>query len=78
MPVILTKYCRWKSRCRTDSLTLCEIGSKRGLLVLNLQKPTAAKALQIRSLSTYAFETIALQNFEKKMYEADASVNKIQ
>ena len=45
-------------------------------LFLNLQKPTAAKALQMRLLSAFAFETITLWNFEKKMYEANASVKR--
>ena len=51
MPVILTKSSQRKSHCRTGSITWCEIVSKRGLLVLNLLKPTAVKALQMRSLS---------------------------
>ena len=71
-----TCKCRRKSRFRTGSLTRCEIVSKRGLLVLNLQKPTAPKALQMRRLSAFAFETITLQNFEKKLYEANASVKR--
>ena len=37
---------------------------------------TAAKALQKRSLSAFAFETITLRNFEKKMNEANASVKR--
>ena len=41
-----------------------------------LQKPTAAKALQMRSLSAFAFETFTLWNFEKKLYEANASVKR--
>ena len=48
----------------------------RGLLVLNLQKPTAAEALQMRCLSAFAFETISHRNFEKKLYEANASVKR--
>ena len=76
MPVILAKLSLRKSRYCTGSLTRCEIVSKRGLLVLNLQKPTAAKALQMRRLSAFAFETIMLRNFEKKMYEANASVKR--
>ena len=76
MPVILTKSSRRKSRYRTGSLTPCEIVSKRGFLVLNLQKPTAAKALEMRSLSAFAFEIITLRNFEKKLYEANASVKR--
>ena len=76
MQVILAKSGRRKRRYRTGSLTRCEIVSKRGLLVLNLQKPTAAEALQIRSLSTFAFQTITLRNFEMKMYEANASVSR--
>ena len=50
--------------------------SKRCLLVLNLQKPTAAKALQMRRLSAFAFETITLRNFEKKMREANPGVKR--
>ena len=46
------------------------------MLVLNLQKPTAAKALQMRRLSAFAFETITLRNFEKKLYKANASVKR--
>ena len=65
---------RLKSRYRTGSLTRFEIVSKRGFPVLNLQKPTAVKALQMRSFSTFAFETITLRNFEKKWYKANASV----
>ena len=76
MPVILAKSSRRKSRYRTGSLTRCEIVSKRGLLVLNLQKPIAAKALQMRSFSAFAFETITLRNFEQKLYEANASVKR--
>ena len=76
VPVILAKSSRWKSRYRTGSLTRCEIVSKRGVLVLNLQKPAAAKALQMRSLLAFAFETITLRNFEKKLYEANASVKR--
>ena len=76
MPVILAKSSRRKSRYRTGSLTRCEIVSKWGLLVLNLQKPTVAKSLQMCRLSAFAFETITLQNFEKKMYEANASVKR--
>ena len=76
--------CQWfsqnpslrKSRYRTGLLTRCEIVSKRCLLVLNLQKPTAAKALQMHRLSGFAFEKITLQNFKKKMYKANASVNR--
>ena len=49
---------------------------KRGLLVLNLQKPIAAKALQTRSFSAFAFETITLRNFEQKLHEANASVKR--
>ena len=74
VPVILANSSPRKSSYRTGSLTRCEIVSKRGLLVLNVQKPTAAKALQMRSLSAFAFETITLRNFEKKLYEANASV----
>ena len=74
--MIHAKSSRRKSRYRTGSLTRCEIVSKRGLLVLNLQKPTAAKALQMLSLSAFAFETITLRNFEKKLYEANASVKR--
>ena len=33
-----------------------------------------AKALQMRRLSAFAFEIITLRNFEKKLYEANASV----
>ena len=35
-----------------------------------------AKALQMRRLSAVAFETITLRNFEKKLYEANASVKR--
>ena len=76
MPVILAKSSRRKSRYRTGSLTRCEIVSKRCLLVLNLQKRTAAKVLQMRRLSAFAFEAITLWNFEKKMNEANASVKR--
>ena len=74
MSVILAKSSRRKSRYRTGSLTRCKIVSKRTLLILSLQKPSAAKALQMRRLSAFAFETITLRNFEKKMYEANASL----
>ena len=74
--MILAKSIRRKSRYHTGSLTRCKIISKCGLLVLNLQKPTAAKALQMRSLSAFVFETITLRNFEKKMYEANTSVKR--
>ena len=73
MALILAKSKRRKSRYRTGSRTRYEIVSKRGLLVLNLQKPAAAKALQMCSLPAFAFETITLQNFEKKLHEANAS-----
>ena len=73
MPVIFTKYSRRKSRNCTCSLTRCEIVLKRGLLILNLLKPAAAKALQMRRLSALAFETITLRIFEKKMNNANAS-----
>ena len=76
MPVILAKSSRRKSRYRTGLLTRCEIVSQRGLLVLNLQKRTAAKALQMRRLSAFAFEAITLWNFKKKMNEANASVKR--
>ena len=76
MPVILAKSSRRKSRYRTGSLTRCEIVSKRGLLLLNVQKPIAAKALQMRSFSAIAFETITFRNFEKKLYQANASVKR--
>ena len=76
MPVILAKSSRRKSRYRTGLLTRREIVSKRCLLVLNLQKPTAAKALQMRRLSAFAFEAIMLRNFDKKMREANASVKR--
>ena len=76
MPVILTKSSRRKSRYRSGLLTLCEIVSKRCMLALNLQKPTAAKALQMRRLSAFAFETITLRNFEKKKREANAGVKR--
>ena len=49
---------------------------KARLLVLNLQKRTAAKALQMRRWSAFAFEAITLWNFEKKMNEANASVKR--
>ena len=74
--MILAKSSRRKSRYRTGSLRRCEIVSKRGLLILNLQKPTAAKALQMRSWSAFAFETITLRNFEKILYETNASVKR--
>ena len=74
MPVILAKSSRRKSRYRIGLLTRCEIVSKRCLLVLNLQKPAAAKALQMRRLSAFAFEAITLWNFQKKMNEANGSV----
>ena len=67
VPVILAKSSRRKSRYRTGSLTRCEIVWKRGLLVLNLQKPTAAKALQMRRLSAFAFETNKLRNLANKI-----------
>ena len=35
-----------------------------------------AKALQMRRLSAFAFETIRLRNFEKEMYEANASAKR--
>ena len=76
MSAILAKSSRRKSCYHTGSLTRCEIVSKRGLLVLNLQKPTAAEALQMRSLSPFAFEAIMLRNFKKKLYEANASVKR--
>ena len=77
MPVILAKCSRRRrSGYRTGSLTRCEIVSKRCSLVLNLQKPTVAKALQMRRLSAFAFETITLWNFEKKIYEANASAKR--
>ena len=76
MPVILAKSSRRKSRYRTGLLTRYEIVSKRCLLVLNLQKRTAAKALQMRRLLAFAFEAITLWNFEKKMREANASVKR--
>ena len=76
MPLILAKSSRWKSRYRTGSLTRWEIVSKRGLLVLNLQKPTAVKALQMRSWSAFAFQTITLRNYEKKLNETNASVKR--
>ena len=76
VPVILVKSSRRKSRYRTGSLTRCEMVSKRGLLVLNLHKPTAAKALQLRSLSAFAFKTITLRNFEKKLYDTNSSVKR--
>ena len=76
VPVILAKSRRRKNRYRTGSLTRCEIVLKRGLLVLNLQKPTAAKALQMRRLSVVAFETITLRSSEKKLYEASASIKR--
>ena len=50
--------------------------SNRGLMVLNLLKPTATKALQMHRLSAFAIETITLWNFEKKMYEVNASVKR--
>ena len=74
--MILAKSSRRKSRYRTGSLTRCEIVSKRNLLVLNLQKRTAAKALQMRSLLAFAFETITLRNFGKQLYEANASAKR--
>ena len=76
MPVILAKSSRRKSRYRSGLLTRREIVSKRGLLVLNLQKRIAAKALQMRRLSAFAFEAITLWNYEKKMNEANASVKR--
>ena len=76
MPVILAKSSRRKSRYRTGLLTRYEIVSKCCLLVLNLQKRTAAKALQMRRLSAFAFEAITLWIVEKKMNEANASVKR--
>ena len=76
VPVILAKSSRQKNRYRTaGSLTRCEIVLKRGLLVLNLQKPPR-EALQLGRLSVFAFETITLRNFEQKLYEANASVKR--
>ena len=72
--MILAKLSWRKSRYRNGSLTRCKIVSKRGLLIWNLQQPSAAKAIQMRSLSAFASETITLRNFEKKLYEANASV----
>ena len=76
MPVILAKSSRRRSRYRSGLLTRRETVSKRCLLVLNLQKRTAAKALQMRRLPAFAFEAITLWNFEKKMNEANASVKR--
>ena len=79
VPVILAESSQRgqrKGRYRSGLLTRCEIVSKRSLLVLNLQKLTAAKALQMRRLSAFAFETITLRNFEKKMYKANASAKR--
>ena len=76
MPEILAKSSRRKSRYRTGLLTRCEIVSKRGLLVLNLQQPTAAKALQTSSLSDFAFETISFGILKTKLYEANGSVKR--
>ena len=47
---------------------------KTRLSGFEFKKPIAAKALQMRRLSAFAFETITLRNFEKKLYEANASV----
>ena len=74
--MILLKSSRRKSRYRTGSLTRREIVSKRGLLVLNLQKSTAAQALQLRRLSAFALETIKLRHFKKQMYDANARVKR--
>ena len=74
--VILAKSSPRKSRYRTGSLTRSEIVSKRGLLVLNSQKSTTAKALQMRRLSAFAIETITLRNFEKKTNEVNTSVKR--
>ena len=72
----LPQIAGFSSTNRGSLLTRCEIASKRGLLVLNLQKRTAAIALQMRRLSAFAFEAITLRNFEKKMNEANASVKR--
>ena len=56
-----------KSRYRTGSLTRSEIISKRGLLVLNLQKLAAAKLLQNAQVVRFAFETITLREFWKEI-----------
>ena len=40
------------------------------------EKRTAAKALQMRRLSAFAFEAITLWNFEKKVNEANASLKR--
>ena len=76
MQVILAKSSRRKSRYRTGSITRCEIVSKRGLLVLNLQKPTAAKALQIRSLSALHLKQSRFGILKTKLYESSASVKR--
>ena len=68
MPVIRAKSSRRKTRYRT--------GFKARLAGFEFAKVTAAKALRMRSLSVVAFETITLRNFEKKMYEANASVKR--
>ena len=75
VPVILAKSSRRKSRYRTGLLTRCEIVFKALLAGFEFaKKRTAAKALQMRRLSAFAFEAITLLNFEKKMNEANASV----
>ena len=76
MPAILAISSRRKSRYRSGSLTRCEIVSKRDLLVLNLQKPSVAKALQMRRLSALHLKHSRFKILKRKLYETNASVKR--
>ena len=65
MPVILSKSIRRKRCYRTGSLTRCEIVSKCGLLVLNLQKPTAKK---IKAFILYKYEAFIFYQLQSAAF----------
>ena len=69
MPVILAKYSRAE-----ESLSLWFTYTVRDSFRARLAGFEFAKALQMRSWSAFAFETITLWHFEKKLHEANASV----
>ena len=49
---------------------------KARLASFEFAKANCLKAFQMRRLPAFAFETITLRNFKKKMYEANASVKR--
>ena len=76
MPVILAKSSRRKSRYRTGSLTRCEIVSKRGLLVLNLQSQVLQRHFKCAACQLLHLKQSHFGILKTKLHETNASVKR--